>query len=92
MPPAAARAWWRPRPSLAHGGAAPRPAAPQVSSKLRTKTANIAYSRVEVVPGTFAGTGSTKPGPRQLPAASRNGRPVTVSGRRALPSITSGSS
>ncbi|EFN57939.1 hypothetical protein CHLNCDRAFT_142036 [Chlorella variabilis] len=63
-----------------------------VSSKLRTKTANIAYSRVEVVPGTFAGTGSTKPGPRQLPAASRNGRPVTVSGRRALPSITSGSS
>ncbi|KAI3428061.1 hypothetical protein D9Q98_006445 [Chlorella vulgaris] len=62
-----------------------------VASKLRTKTANIAYSRVEVVPGTFVGTGSTR-STKQLPPPARNNRPVTVSSgppRRALPSGTS---
>jgi hypothetical protein len=66
-----------------------------VASKLRTKTAAVAYSRVEVIPGSFIGTGSTRPAPaaKALPAA-RNGRPVTVAGgapRRALPSSSSAS-
>lgn len=67
-----------------------------VASKLRTKSAAVAYSRVEVIPGTFIGTGSTRPAAaaaKALPAA-RNGKPITVAGgtpRRALPSQSSAS-
>lgn len=61
-----------------------------VASKLRTKTAAIAFSRVEILaPGTF-GTGSTRTSSNGSGKIG-TGKAVTTSSRRALPSTTSGS-